>query len=201
MSVNGVLKYCSISNNSTENLFNPVNAGHKQNDVLTLRCLKSKERPEIIKRIIYFFISSVIVIIDQYTKYLIINNIMAHEAIDILPFFNIVNVANKGAAFGSFQKLGNPFFIVVSFIAIAIVIFLMIKEKENPLALSFILGGAFGNLIDRMRHGFVVDFLDFFAGKYHWPAFNVADSFLSIGVILILITYILSARKKSRKTE
>lgn len=133
---------------------------------------------------------------DQLTKQLIINTIMPYEAVYVLPFFNIVNVANKGAAFGSFQALGNPFFIVVSLIAIAIVIFLMVKEKENPLALSFILGGAFGNLIDRLRYGFVVDFLDFFLGKYHWPAFNVADSFLSMGVTLMIITYILAARRK-----
>ena len=150
---------------------------------------------------IYFLISAAIIIIDQFTKQMIVNNIMPYEAIYVLPFFNIVNVANKGAAFGSMQFMGNPFFIVISLIAIAAVIYLLIKGIEDPLALSFILGGAIGNLIDRLRFGFVVDFLDVFIGRYHWPAFNVADSFLTIGIFLILLTNVLSFRKSASQSD
>ncbi|MEE9523678.1 MAG: signal peptidase II [Thermodesulfovibrionales bacterium] len=150
---------------------------------------------------IYFLISAAIIIFDQFTKQMIVNNIMPYEAIYVLPFFNIVNVANKGAAFGSMQFMGNPFFIVISLIAIAAVIYLLIKGIEDPLALSFILGGAIGNLIDRLRFGFVVDFLDVFIGRYHWPAFNVADSFLTIGIFLILLTNVLSFRKSASQSD
>jgi signal peptidase II len=150
---------------------------------------------------IYFLISTAIIAFDQFTKYLIIQNIMPYDAIYVLPFFNIVNVANKGAAFGSLQFMGNPFFIVISLIAITAVIYLLIKGIEDPLALSFILGGAIGNLIDRLRFGFVVDFLDVFVGKYHWPAFNVADSFLTIGIFLILLTNLLSFKKSASQSD
>lgn len=139
---------------------------------------------------IYFFISGIIVILDQSAKILITKKIAPYEAVDILPFFRIVHVYNKGAAFGSFQWLGNPFFIIVSLIAVAVIAFLILKGKENPLGLSFILGGAVGNLIDRLRLGYVVDFLDFYIGTYHWPAFNVADSFLSVGIAFMLLAYI-----------
>ncbi|UCG78079.1 MAG: signal peptidase II [Nitrospirota bacterium] len=139
-----------------------------------------------------------IVIFDQFTKGLVMAHIMPYEAIYVLPFFNIVNVANRGAAFGSLQSLGNPFFVVLSLVAVVLILYLLIKEKENPLALSFILGGAIGNLIDRIRLGFVVDFLDLFVGRYHWPAFNVADSFLTIGISIILFLYIYPAIKRVR---
>ncbi len=150
---------------------------------------------------IYLLISAAIIIFDQFTKQMIVNNIMPYEAIHVLPFFNIVNVANRGAAFGSLQFMGNPFFIIISLIAIAAVIYLLIKGIEDPLALSFILGGAAGNLIDRLRFGFVVDFLDIFIGKYHWPAFNVADSFLTIGIFLILLTNLLSFKKSASQSD
>jgi signal peptidase II len=149
---------------------------------------------------IYFLISAAIILFDQITKYLIIQNIMPYEAIYVLPFFNIVHVANKGAAFGSLQFMGNPFFIIISLIAIFAVVYLLIKGIEDPLALSFILGGAIGNLIDRFRFGYVVDFIDVFIGKYHWPAFNVADSFLTIGIFLILLSNLLSFRKSSSQS-
>jgi signal peptidase II len=145
---------------------------------------------------IYFFVSFAIVAFDQVSKYLVMKYIGLHQAIDVFPFFRLVHVMNKGAAFGSFQSLGNPFFVAVSFIAVAVVIFLMAASRENPLGLSMILGGAVGNLIDRLRFGHVVDFLDLYAGRYHWPAFNVADSFLSIGILLMLASYFLHSAKK-----
>ncbi len=144
----------------------------------------------------FFLIPAAIVILDQVTKQLIITTLKPYEAIYVLPFFNIVHVLNTGAAFGSLQWLGNPFFIALSVIAIVVVIFLMIKDRESIWGLSFILGGAIGNLIDRFRHGYVVDFLDVFVGKYHWPAFNVADSFLSVGVFIIAIRYLFFSHGK-----
>ena len=127
--------------------------------------------------------------LDQVTKYLVVRDIGSHRVIEVFPFFNLVHVLNRGAAFGSFQGLGNPFFIAVSFVAIGVVIFLMAAGRENPLGLSMILGGAAGNLIDRLRFGCVIDFLDVHAGIFHFPTFNVADSFLSIGIVVMVASY------------
>jgi signal peptidase II len=94
-----------------------------------------------------------------------------------------------------FKSVGSGFFIAASIAAILFVIFLLIKGKENYLGLSLILGGAIGNLIDRILYGRVVDFIDLSIGKYHWPAFNVADSALSVGVTIILLTHLLKTIK------
>ncbi|GBD99485.1 lipoprotein signal peptidase [bacterium BMS3Abin07] len=150
---------------------------------------------------IYLLIAAVVIALDQFTKQLIINNISPYEPIHVLPFFDIVNISNRGAAFGSLQWLGNPFFIIISLIAIVVIAVLMIKGKDHPLALSLILGGAAGNLIDRLRFGHVTDFLDFFAGRYHWPAFNIADSCLTIGIILIFLRLFTIRKQDSKKTE
>lgn len=137
----------------------------------------------------YLAVSLAILVLDQFSKYLILRTLGPSDVVEILPFFRLVFVTNRGAAFGSLQGLGNVFFVVVSVVAVGIVVVLLMKGKENPLGLSFILGGAIGNLADRLRFGYVVDFLDLHAGRYHWPAFNVADSFLTIGIALILLGY------------
>ena len=126
--------------------------------------------------------------LDQATKYLANNFISPSMPVDILPFLNLVNVRNTGTAFGMFRSLGNNTFIIISIIAIAFIFFLLIKGKEDPLGLSLILGGAIGNLIDRLFYGSVIDFIDVFVGRFHWPAFNIADSSLTIGIIIIFLT-------------
>lgn len=136
----------------------------------------------------YIFLPFLIVISDQTTKYLANNFISQSRSIEILPFLNLVNVRNTGTAFGMFRSLGNNTFIIISIIAIAFIFFLLIKGKENPLGLSLVLGGAIGNLIDRLFYGSVIDFIDVFVGRFHWPAFNVADSSLTIGIIIIFLT-------------
>jgi signal peptidase II len=102
-----------------------------------------------------------------------------------------VNVSNTGAAFGTFRNLGSNFFIMVSVAAILFVITLLMRRTYNTFGLSLVLGGAIGNLIDRLFYGMVVDFIDFFIGRFHWPAFNVADSALTIGITIILLTSLL----------
>ncbi|HWR89787.1 MAG TPA: signal peptidase II [Dissulfurispiraceae bacterium] len=143
----------------------------------------------------FFLISFVILILDQITKHIIKTSLGPADVIPVLPFFSIVYVENTGSAFGMFKSLGNAFFVTLSFVAIAVVAFLVVKDEQNRLGLSLVLGGAAGNLVDRMRFGYVVDFLDFFAGSVHWPAFNVADSALTVGIILLLIATVRSGRK------
>ena len=140
-------------------------------------------------------ISSIVIILDQITKYLALNYINPYDSLTILPFLHLVIVLNKGAAFGMFKSIGSGFFIVMATVAIVFVIFLLIKGKENCLGLSLILGGATGNLIDRIFYGRVIDFIDLSIGKYHWPAFNVADSSLTVGVTIVLLTHFLKEIK------
>jgi signal peptidase II len=138
-----------------------------------------------------FFIVLTIVALDQITKYLIAGSLNPDDSIEIFPFLHIVNVRNIGAAFGSFKNLGSTFFIIISILAIAFVIYLLIKRIYNYFGLSLVLGGAIGNLIDRILYGKVIDFIDFSVGSFHWPAFNVADSSLTIGIIIIFLTSVL----------
>jgi signal peptidase II len=129
-----------------------------------------------------------VIILDQITKHLIAAYLSPLDSVEVFPFLHIVNVRNTGAAFGSFRNVGSSFFIVISVIAIIFVITLLAKRTYNYVGLSLVLGGAIGNLTDRMLYGKVVDFLDFSVGSFHWPAFNVADSALTVGIAVILLT-------------
>jgi signal peptidase II len=132
-----------------------------------------------------------IVVADQLTKYIVDRSMSLHNSIPIIDnFFSLTYIRNTGAAFGIFsashEAFRLPFLITVSLVAIGF-IFMMLKrlrETETGLiiALAFILGGAIGNLIDRIVYGEVIDFLDVYWSDYHWPAFNLADSFITIGV-------------------
>ncbi len=135
-----------------------------------------------------------IILLDQLTKYLVIKNINPSDSIEILPFLHLVNVRNTGAAFGIFRNLNTNFFIIISIVAIIFVTYLIVKNTYNRVGLSFLLGGSIGNIIDRFRYGEVVDFIDFSIGDFHWPAFNVADSSLTIGIGIILLTTFLKKR-------
>jgi signal peptidase II len=150
------------------------------------------------RRDLFFLIFTLSVLLDQITKYLASNHIDPSAPVELLPFLRLVNVKNVGAAFGLFTSMGNTFFIIITLMAIALIVFLIIKEKEGFIGLTLILSGAVGNLIDRAVFGHVRDFVDFHAGGYHWPAFNVADSALTIGILILLLGSIL--HKKTTPT-
>lgn len=138
-------------------------------------------------------IALTVVVLDQITKYLARTHIGAYESIELLPVLNLVNVQNKGAAFGMFRSLGNMFFISVSIAALIFMSWVIIKDKEDHRIFALLAGGAAGNLIDRLYLGYVVDFVDVFIAGYHWPAFNVADSALSVGMVFMALSIL---RKK-----
>lgn len=142
-----------------------------------------------------FLISLSIFTLDQFTKYLIKSHVGPYEIIRVLPFFNIVYVENIGSAFGMFKSLGNAFFVAIAVLAIVFVTVIILKGKHDRLALSLILGGAVGNLTDRLIHGYVIDFLDIHVSRFHWPAFNVADSALTIGIALFFIETFFPAKR------
>ena len=136
-----------------------------------------------------------IVVLDQVTKMIVARSMPLHHSIAIIDgLFNLTYVRNTGAAFGIFagsaEIFRRPFLILVSIFASGFIVVMMkrVAEKETGLVigLSFILGGAIGNLIDRVIYGDVIDFLDAYWRNYHWPAFNIADTFITIGVGIML---------------
>lgn len=150
----------------------------------------------------HFLIALGVVALDQLTKWLVAANIQLHDSVMVIPgFFRLTHVQNRGAAFGLFSdspgewKVGM--LILFSIIALIVVSSLLWKNSHamttTGVALALILGGALGNLWDRVLTGHVVDFLDFSLGPYHWPAFNVADSAIVIGA-LMLVAEILFAK-------
>ncbi len=123
--------------------------------------------------------------------------------IEITGFFNLVTVLNHGVSFGMFNNLENSqiiFSILVSIICLILIIWLYKNDKTYlAIAISLIIGGAFGNLYDRITQGAVADFLDFHIYGYHWPAFNLADSFVFIGVALLIFEDIIIKNNKDKK--
>lgn len=133
---------------------------------------------------------------DQITKAIVSTTMGLHETVEVVPgFFNLTYVRNKGAAFGIFsghgEVVGPYLLILASFLAIGFLVWIWLKERPSSLldtaSLGLILGGAMGNLVDRVKGGEVIDFLDFHLGPYHWPAFNLADSAVTVGVLLFAL--------------
>ncbi len=135
----------------------------------------------------YFLLALVVFLMDQATKYYILHHLALYQVLKIVPSFNIVYYRNIGSAFGLFKSLGNPFFIVVSLGAILAVSILIVKDADSRLGFSLILAGAAGNLADRIIHGYVIDFLEIYVGSFFWPAFNIADSALTVGIAFLFI--------------
>jgi signal peptidase II len=141
-------------------------------------------------------VAAVVVLLDQATKWYIRHTVSLYESIAVIDsLFHITYVRNSGGAFGLFaasnQALRLPFFLLVSLIAVVALLFFVRRVEPGHrwllFALGAILGGALGNLVDRMASGAVTDFLDFHWHGYHWPAFNVADSCISTGMVILLL--------------
>ncbi len=141
----------------------------------------------------WLWISGLVIALDQASKSLMVSWLSLHESIVVIPFFNLTMAHNTGAAFSFLSQAGGWqrwFFVVLAVsISLGLLIWLKksVKTKMEALSISLILGGAIGNVIDRIYYGYVIDFLDLYYGSYHWPAFNVADSAIVIGAALLLI--------------
>jgi len=157
----------------------------------------------------FFLVAAIVVLFDRITKWVVAASLPLHNSLTVIPgFFHITHVENTGAAFGLFAESTAQWkiaaLVAFSLVALVIVSVLLWKNSHSvstmTVGLSLILGGAFGNLWDRMRAGHVVDFLDFHIGQYYWPAFNVADSAIVIGAIL-LVAEILFAKPGSEAVK
>ena len=136
------------------------------------------------------------IVLDQISKYIVLQSIEMHVSIPVISgFFSLVHTRNRGMAFGLLNRpgsdLGFYFLLAATFIAVVLLVFWFSKLKKEEgrfvFGLSLILGGAIGNLIDRLRLREVIDFLDFYLGSYHWPAFNLADSAITVGTFWVVI--------------
>jgi signal peptidase II len=155
------------------------------------------------KYIILTTVSVLVLLLDQATKLFIDRSMELHSSITVLEnFFNITYIRNKGAAFGFLAESSFrlPFFILISIIAGVVIIGIFRKlrpeQKLTAVSLSLIFAGALGNLIDRIRLGEVIDFLDAHWYEHHWPSFNVADSAICIGVFLLALDMLRDERQR-----
>jgi signal peptidase II len=157
----------------------------------------------------FLFIAVIVLLLDRLSKWAVASNISLYQSVAIIPgFFSLRHVENTGAAFGLFAESSAQWKVgaLVSFSILALIVVSALLWKNGhsltttSIGLSLILGGAMGNLWDRMVSGHVVDFLDFYIGGYHWPAFNVADSAIVIGAIL-LVSEIVFAKSPSETVK
>lgn len=144
-------------------------------------------------KIAYFMISIVTIILDQVTKWIASANLAMHDPVPVMPSFNFTLMHNYGAAFSFLSNAGGWqrwfFTIVAAVISVVLIIWIVrLKphEKWLGIGLSLVLGGAIGNLIDRVSYGYVVDFIQWYYDRFYWPAFNIADSAIFVGTGILL---------------
>ena len=149
-------------------------------------------------------VAAAIVAADQVSKWAVRDALWdPQRRIEVTSFFNLVPVQNKGISFGLFQSEGAGTWAIVG-LALAISVALGVwlyrtRDRWPAWALGLVIGGAIGNVIDRLRLGWVIDFLDFHGGGYHWPAFNLADSAISVGVVMLVVhSFLMKPRKEPR---
>lgn len=142
----------------------------------------------------WLWLSAAVVAVDQLSKWLAVKHLLGQPPLKIMPGFELSLAFNTGAAFSLFHDAGgwqNGFFIAVALGVSAFIVFSLQRMRQGELqtavALALILGGAVGNVIDRVRQGFVVDFVHWFYQDWHWPHFNIADSAITVGAVLLVL--------------
>lgn len=144
--------------------------------------------------LVWLWLSALVIVVDQITKRVIDSAMQLHQTIELIPYFQLTYMRNQGAAFSFLSGAGGWqrwFFIGLAIVA-SVFIFVWLRKldpsrRREAVAWALVLGGALGNLIDRILYGYVIDFLDVYVGDWHWPAFNVADSAITVGVALLLL--------------
>ena len=161
------------------------------------------------RRLAYLVLAALVLVLDQATKWIIVRELALGEVRSILPgVFRLTHTRNRGAAFGLFADLDSPwisiFLIGVAAVALVLVLTLLWRNHNTHLAafgLGLILGGAAGNLIDRMQTGSVVDFLEFHVGQFYWPAFNVADCAIVVGAAALIFQVLRRTPEELTRSE
>ena len=152
------------------------------------------------KNLIIFSIITFTIFLDLITKNYALSSLIINHSISINNFLNFTLAFNHGAAFSFLSDAGGWqrwFFIIFSVIVILIITYILVKEKNSQyIAFSFVIGGAIGNLYDRILYGYVIDFIEFHYNSFYWPIFNIADIAISIGIILLLYSMFAKESKK-----
>lgn len=155
----------------------------------------------------WLWVSGIVFVLDQLSKYIAEASLVLHEPVAVMPLFNFTLAYNTGAAFSFLAGAGGWQRWFFALIAIAISAFLagwLLKLPRSQrwlgVALAMVLGGAIGNLWDRLVYGHVIDFIDWYYGSYHWPAFNIADSAISVGAVMLIIESLFFHKGKKQKT-
>ena len=156
----------------------------------------------------WYWVVVLVFLADQLSKQWVLANFDLFESVQLLPFFNFTYVRNYGAAFSFLSEAGGWQRWLFTLVAIGFSTLLTVWLRKQAaslwklnLAYTLVIGGALGNLIDRLMHGFVVDFIDFYWGKSHYPAFNIADSAIFIGAVLIIWDSFFNSKSEQDKTE
>jgi signal peptidase II len=152
----------------------------------------------------WLWLSAFVVVLDQLTKWLAETMLVIHEPVPVLAFFNLTLMYNPGAAFSFLADAGGWqrwFFLILSVVVSSILIIWMSRLKRHEIrlaaALALIIGGAIGNLIDRILYGHVIDFIQLYYESWYWPAFNIADSAITVGAVLWIIESFVGAQTSS----
>lgn len=151
---------------------------------------------------VYLWLAVLVVALDQWSKGWIVQHLVAYsDRIQVLPFFDIIHVRNPGAAFSFLSNQSGWQTYLFSALAFVISAILLVSLRRQSRSLKLlnasmasIIGGALGNVVDRIQHGSVIDFLDFYIGSYHWPTFNIADSAIVLGALCLVLDSLLSTR-------
>ena len=152
------------------------------------------------------WISLAVIVLDQITKQIALAKLSLHQTVNVMPGFDWFLTYNRGAAFSFLASAGGwqRWFFTITTIVISTVIFFWIKrvpdeERITIVSLCLILGGAIGNLIDRLYLGYVIDFIQVWLGSYAWPAFNIADASISVGAVLLILSSFINSEKTTAK--
>lgn len=153
----------------------------------------------------WLWLSIVVIVLDQWTKMLATENLVLHDPVPIMPSFNIMLAHNTGAAFSFLSDAGGWqrwFFIalaiIVSIVLIVWLARLTAQQRWTAVSLSLIVGGAIGNVWDRIQYGYVVDFIQVYYDKWYWPAFNIADSAICVGAAMLIIESFRGEKKEEQ---
>lgn len=153
----------------------------------------------------WVWLSAVVIVLDQLTKHWAVSQLQLHDPVTVMPLVNLTLVYNTGAAFSLLNEAGGwqrwLFALLAMIISVLLIVWLYRLAEDRrwlACALSLILGGALGNLWDRLSLGYVVDFIDVYYGRWHWPAFNVADSAISVGAVMVLLDALITGSREDR---
>lgn len=156
----------------------------------------------------WIWLAVVVIVLDQWTKILATDNLIMYRPVEVMPMLNWTLMHNTGAAFSFLSDAGGWQRWFFTILAVGVSIFLVVwmkklpsEEKLQAISLALILGGAIGNVIDRVRFGYVVDFIDVYWNEAHWPAFNIADSAIFLGAMLMIILSFKAEKKEKNDKE